>query len=147
MQDFQFNIISQDDIPEILSLSHYLGTRVWNHSDYLEVISSGNMHGLIVKLESKVIAFVIYTVVVDEMEILQIVVHPEYQRHQIGSRIMKFLFESCQEKSLKKIYLEVASSNNRAIAFYNKFGFKDVHIRHNYYLNGDSAIIKEIVLQ
>jgi ribosomal-protein-alanine N-acetyltransferase len=147
MQDFQFNIISQDDIPEILILSHCLGTRSWAHSDYLEVISSSNMHGLIIKLESKMIAFVIYTVTVDEMEILQIVVHPEYQGQQIGSRIMRFLFESCREKSLKKIYLEVASSNNSAIAFYNKFGFKDVHIRHKYYFNGDSAIIKEIVLQ
>lgn len=147
MQDFQFNIISKDDIPEVLILSNFLGTRAWTHSDYLEVISSSNMHGLIIKLESKMLAFVIYTVIVDEMEILQIVVHPEHQCQHIGSRVMQFLLEFCREKLLKKIYLEVASSNHRAIAFYNKFGFKDVHIRHNYYFNGDSAIIKEIVLQ
>lgn len=55
---------------------------------------------------------------------LSITVLKEYWGRGIGSRIMEILIEFAKENKIEVIYLDVRQDNERAIALYQKFGFK-----------------------
>ena len=64
---------------------------------------------------------------------LNITVSKDYQGRGYGKKILeKVLFQS-KVLGATIIFLEVRVSNDRAIDFYEKFGFKRDAIRYNYY--------------
>lgn len=88
--------------------------------------------------QDKIIGFLIYDDIYDRYEIEYIGVIEEYRNKGIGSKLMEYLKD-------KNISLEVDVENEYAIKLYEKYGFKKVSIRKNYY-NGHDAylMIKEV---
>lgn len=78
---------------------------------------------------------------IDYIELLVIVVDPNYRRLNIGFKLMNYLIDN----SDKDILLEVASTNDSAIRLYEKCGFKKIGIREKYYKNSDDAYIMKLV--
>ena len=88
--------------------------------------------------EDKIIGFLIYDDIYDRYEIEYIGVLEEYRNKGIGSKLMEYLSD-------KPISLEVEINNKYAIKLYEKYGFKKVSVRKNYY-NGNDAylMVKEV---
>lgn len=78
---------------------------------------------------------------IDYIELLVIVVDPNYRRMNIGFKLMNYLIDN----SDKDILLEVASTNDSAIRLYEKCGFKKIGVREKYYRNSDDAYIMKLV--
>ena len=78
----------------------------------------------------KIIGFVIFYHVKDEIEIIQIGIMKSCQRKNYGSLIVNKIKKL---KDIKKIFLEVSVENTQAINFYLKNGFKKIGIRKAYY--------------
>lgn len=76
---------------------------------------------------------------IDIIDLLNIIVKPEFQNQGIGSILLKYIIDNKQDK---KIMLEVRSKNINAIKLYKKYDFKIINIRKNYYKD-DNAIIME----
>lgn len=76
---------------------------------------------------------------IDIIDLLNIIVKPEFQNQGIGSILLKYIIDNKQDK---KIMLEVRSKNINAIKLYQKYDFKIINIRKNYYKD-DNAIIME----
>ena len=79
---------------------------------------------------SKILGFVIFYQVKDEIEIIQICVIKSYQRKNYGSSIINKIKNI---NGIRKIFLEVSVENTKAINFYLKNGFKKIGIRKAYY--------------
>ena len=77
----------------------------------------------------KIIGFVSFYHVKDEVEIIQIGIIKSYQRKNYGSLIINEI----KKLKVKKIFLEVSIENLGAINFYLKNGFKKIGIRKSYY--------------
>lgn len=75
----------------------------------------------------------------DIIDILNIIVKPEYQNQGIGSVLLKYIIDNKQDK---KIMLEVKSKNINAIKLYQKYDFKIINIRKNYYKDDDAIIME-----
>ena len=75
----------------------------------------------------------------DIIDLLNIIVKPEYQNQGIGSVLLKYIIDNKQEK---KIMLEVRSKNINAIKLYQKYDFKIINIRKNYYKDDDAIIME-----
>ncbi|MCR5231945.1 MAG: GNAT family N-acetyltransferase, partial [Acholeplasmatales bacterium] len=73
-------------------------------------------------------------------------VNKDYQHKGIGSELLNELMNFLIEKGAKSFILEVRESNNNAIRLYEKFGFKEISIRKNYYSNLENAkvLLKEV---
>lgn len=71
--------------------------------------------------------------IVDEGYITNIVVDPGCRRRGIASALIKKASEYARSHELKRITLEVRTSNEAAIALYGGFGFKRDGIRPNFY--------------
>ena len=78
----------------------------------------------------KIIGFVIFYHVRDEIEIIQIGIMKSCQRKNYGSLIINKIKKL---KDIRKIFLEVSVENTQAINFYLKNGFKKIGIRKAYY--------------
>lgn len=57
---------------------------------------------------------------------ISITVLREFWGRGIGSELMKRMIEFAKESGVEVLYLETRSDNERAIALYNKFGFKPI---------------------
>ena len=75
----------------------------------------------------------------DIIDLLNIIVKPKYQNQGIGSVLLKYIIDNKQDK---KIMLEVRSKNINAIKLYQKYDFKIINIRKNYYKDDDAIIME-----
>ena len=67
-------------------------------------------------------------------------VHPEFQRHGIGARLL-----AAAEAGLTtpRIRLTVRRTNAGAIALYQKFGYQQTAVWEHYYAGGEAGIVME----
>ena len=87
--------------------------------------------------------------VLDEADMMNVAVHPDYRRRGIGRKLVQALSEALQKRGIRGLMLEVRQSNAPAIALYEKLGFQQVGLRPNYYRNPkENALIlrKELSL-
>ena len=73
---------------------------------------------------------------IDIIDLLNIIVKPEFQNQGIGSVLLKYIIDNKQDK---KIMLEVRSKNINAIKLYQKYDFKIINIRKNYYKDDEQV--------
>ena len=92
--------------------------------------------------EKKIIGFVSFFHVKDEIEIIRICIIKTHQRKNYGSIII----DEIKRLNIKKIFLEVSVQNINAINFYLKNGFKKIGIRKGYYAGKDAARIDALRL-
>ena len=85
----------------------------------------------------KIIGFVIFYHVKDEIEIIQIGIMKSCQRKNYGSLIINKIKKL---NDIRKIFLEVSVENTQAINFYLKNGFKKIGIRKAYYKGNKQRI-------
>jgi ribosomal-protein-alanine N-acetyltransferase len=83
--------------------------------------------------DGRICGVVIFRMVVDEAEILNIAVEGSRRRRGTGSRLMNDVLLSCRISGARKIFLEVRPSNNVAREFYSRFAFRETGRRRNYY--------------
>ena len=80
-------------------------------------------------------------VVIDELQITFIAVHPIHQRKGLGKLLLNDLIKRSKSFQTNHIYLEVKKDNEPAIAFYKSMGFKTIGNRSNFYKDGSDALI------
>ena len=84
-------------------------------------------------LDGFLVGYLAYSRVLDEMEVLNLGVHPDFRKKGIGRELMRALLEQCRETGATKGLLDVKKSNYPAIALYESLGFKQVGVRKKYY--------------
>ena len=80
-------------------------------------------------------------IVIDELHITFIAVHPIHQRKGIGRVLLTDLIKRSKTHQTNNIHLEVKDNNEPAKAFYKSMGFKIVGNRSNFYKDGSDALI------
>ena len=73
--------------------------------------------------------------VLEETDMMNIAVHPDYRRQGLAERLVDSLVAGLQEKGSRCLTLEVRQSNAPAIGLYEKKGFSQIGLRKNYYRN------------
>ena len=98
----------------------------------------------IIELETKKLLGVCSAwIVIDELQITSIAVHPMQQRKGLGKILLSNLFNRAKSLQTNHIHLEVKENNEPAKAFYKSMGFKTVGNRSNFYKDGSDAHIRK----
>ena len=106
----------------------------WSADDFRDLKNSGCE---IIMSEN---GFIVYRIVVDEAEIITIGVNPEMRRNGIASAMIGIIEKTLKNQGVKKLFLEVASTNEPAKKLYENAGFNRVGLRPKYY-DGEDAIL------
>ncbi len=88
------------------------------------------------------VGYLVYEDLYDRVEIDYIYVIEEYRNKKIASSMLENLIKRINEKGYINITLEVSTQNTYAIKLYEKYGFKTVSIRKNYYKNSDGLLME-----
>lgn len=90
----------------------------------------------------KIVGYIDFWLIRDEMELISIAVHPDYKKTGIGETLMQEMMRYAHRHAARFIHLDVRESNRGAQRLYEKFGFTKVGIRRRYYSdNQEDAII------
>ena len=83
--------------------------------------------------------------VLDEADMMNVAVHPDYRRKGIARQLVTELVAALAKKGVHSLALEVRASNAPAIALYEQLGFQQVGRRPNYYRNPkeDALILRK----
>ncbi|WP_291327663.1 ribosomal protein S18-alanine N-acetyltransferase [Desulfovibrio sp. UCD-KL4C] len=96
-------------------------------------------------LEGLLVGYLAYSMVLDEMEVLNLGVHPDYRKHGIARELMLALLKQCRDADIVKGLLDVKKSNIPAISLYESLGFKQVGVRKKYYPDtNEDAILYDL---
>lgn len=92
--------------------------------------------------ENKVVAFLLFNIMYEKCEIVDIFVLKEYRNKGIASKLIN---EITSDYTVDNITLEVSMFNKNAISLYEKLGFKKIAVRKNYYKDSDGILmLKEV---
>ena len=80
----------------------------------------------------KVVGYISLYLIIDEKEIVNVCVLPEYRGRGIGAMLVGRALEYERDKTAR-VMLEVRASNEGAISLYKKFGFLPVGVSKNHY--------------
>ena len=89
----------------------------------------------------KLLAICSAWIVIEELNITSIAVHPIHQRKGLGKLLISDLIKRSNSLLTNYIHLEVKDTNETAKAFYKSMGFIIVGNRSNFYKDGSDAII------
>jgi len=128
------------DYSEIIQLGSLL------HPDYSVVNNpeeqkkNAFFHCYVYEENKKLIGFLSFTKIIDNIDIIDIVVNPDYRRKKIATFLLDYMITNTQKED--KIFLEVRVSNTAAINLYKKMNFEIISTRKNYYNNEDAYVME-----
>lgn len=97
----------------------------------------------VIQLENEIIGFVIYSVIYERAEIVDIVINPSHRKKGYASLLLNNVINTLKQEGIENITLEVSETNNKAIGVYKKLGFKVVTKRKKYYNENDGYLMKK----
>tara|TARA_B110000285_G_scaffold182353_1_gene206069 strand:- start:209 stop:625 length:417 start_codon:yes stop_codon:yes gene_type:complete len=134
------------DVADVTQIEQKATPHPWRESQFID--SYEKHHCLALTLDSYVIGYAIYSIVVDEAEILNVAIHPEHQNKGRGRYLLEHLIAIVSENA-QRFFLEVRVSNASAIYVYENIGFVEVCQRKNYYqtaLTSEDALLMAMEL-
>lgn len=120
------------DIPKLLVIEIATQKAPWTEEIFKNCLRAGCM-GWAIEQENVLVGFVIFSIHAGENHILNICVHPDYQRQGLGRQLITQALVISKEQNAGITYLEVRCSNQGAIILYREMGFKQIGVRKDYY--------------
>jgi ribosomal-protein-alanine N-acetyltransferase len=124
--------LTEQDIPYLLGIEQATQSTPWSEDIFKSCMQAG-YEGWVIEDNHFVIGFIIFSIQLNESHILNLGVHPNFQRLGFGHQLMSHALNESKKDGVSVAYLEVRSSNNPAIALYKKMGFKQIGTRRDYY--------------
>ena len=128
---YQIKIINAtiSDFNSILSIEKDLKLPATNFKLFSNLIELDKIFVVKVIPSNQLIGFVELQGDLEETEIITLGIKKNFQNQGYGKQLINFIIK----KNYKNIFLEVSSSNLKALNFYKSLGFKKISIRKNYY--------------
>lgn len=112
----------------------------WGEKGYLSVMGDPRVYTGLVAEDGEaqglqVVGLAVVAQLVDHCELCNLIVLPEYVSKGVGYQLLQHCIAATQVLRITRMLLEVRQSNQRAIDFYKRNGFRIMSERKNYYAN------------
>ena len=89
----------------------------------------------------KLAGYLIYSEVAGEAELLRIAVDETMRRRGFGGKLMEHFICELEFMNAEKVTLEVRKGNSAAIGLYTIYGFEQIAVRKDYYMDPDEDAV------
>lgn len=120
-------------VPQIAALEKRFFSAPWDEGSVASELDNDLSFWLVAEDGDKVAGYVGSQTVLGESDMMNLAVHPDYQRQGIGEKLVLTLIEGLKQRGSHCLTLEVRASNAPAKHLYEKLGFQSVGRRKNYY--------------
>jgi len=128
--------MEEEDIDTVLAIERISFPNPWHESTFRGEIQNqpiSSPYVVVHSLQRKVIGYIIFWQIKEEVQINNIAIHPDLRRQGLGEAVLRKVLDQVRNENAKFVYLEVRPSNAAAFALYKKLGFKVLGIRKDYY--------------
>ncbi len=122
----------------------------WGASEFRSVLDSPPTIFLVAADvgQKAVLGYAVALTVLDESEILNIAVDPEFRGHGVGGLLLDAALAEVKERGAVAVFLEVRESNEAARKLYRSRGFEELSRRRGYYrMPVEDALVLRRALQ
>ena len=107
-------------------------THPWSRGNFADSLRAG-YHAQVLTQEQTLLGYHVLMLSPGEAHLLNITVDPEQQGRGLALHMLGELTRWSQAQGAQSLWLEVRVSNARARQIYERYGFKAVGLRKNYY--------------
>ncbi len=131
-----------DHINACLELDQLALNGLWSQQQWEKELSDPLRICIGIQGSPNLVAFACGWLVLDELHVTTVAVHPHHRRKELGKLVLSKLLEKSQVNGALNATLEVNTKNIPGIALYQSCGFKTAGCRPNYYKDGGDALIQ-----
>ena len=132
-------------VSQVAALERICFADPWSEMSIASELQNLWSYWLVALEDDRVIGYVGSQSSIDEADIMNVAVHPDFRRQGIAEALINRLVADLKERDIYALLLEVRVSNMPAITLYEKLGFSQVGRRKNYYHNPkeDALILRK----
>jgi len=124
--------LKEKDISAVVEIEK----RSFNYPKPESVFREDEHKYLVAREEDNIVGYIGVEKILDETHIINMAVSPDYRGKGVGKRLMQHVLNDEDV-----FFLEVRVSNEKAKSIYEKYGFKSINVRKNYYADGEDAYV------
>lgn len=135
-------VVTAEDLPVVQEIERQAFAHPWSAELLRRELTHEWSTILLAEEDGCILGFLIFWVVHDEVHILNVATRPEQRNRGIATAILAEALERGRKRNCTLATLEVRRSNAPALHIYERFGFRPVGVRPNYYVDeGEDAIV------
>lgn len=132
--EFQIRKMTVEDVDAVHEVDKKCFTAPWTKKIFEKEVSSNSFaHYFVVEHEETIIGYLGMWIVIDDAQITNIAILPDYRGHGIGENVFGYGMAYAQKTGATRLSLEVRVTNEVAQSLYKKFGLKKGGVRKGYY--------------
>ncbi len=138
--------MTEADLPVIVELEKQLFEDPWSRTSFEFELKKNRFSIPVVLEENHLISgYAIIWKIYEEFHIANFAIRSDFQNKGLGSFFLREILQLGSDSQFG--LLEVRESNSAAIHLYEKFGFKTIMKRAQYYHNGETALVMQKIFR
>lgn len=143
--------MDKSNIAEVKDLENELNIDILSEKSISSDLENNNYTYFVLKdiqKQNKIVGYIAVSHIIDTMDIISIVIKKDYHRKGLASYLLNYVIDFARQIKITNILLEVRTSNIPAQKLYEKYKFKLISKRKNYYNNPvEDALIYKLELK
>ncbi|MCI7020783.1 MAG: ribosomal protein S18-alanine N-acetyltransferase [Clostridiales bacterium] len=127
--------MNESHVKQVAELEKICFSDPWSENSVASELNNPLSVWLVAEGNGIVCGYVGSQTVLDETDMMNIAVHPDFRRKGIAAALIAELVRLLKERGSRILRLEVRESNAPAISLYETMGFTQLGLRKNYYRN------------
>ena len=125
------------DVDEVHALECSVFPHPWSRTNFTDSLASGydawTAREVGGPCDGALAGYYLLMYAVDEAHLLDVAVAAGRQGQGLGRRLLDRIGARCREQGMASVLLEVRPSNERALAVYRRYGYREIGRRKGYY--------------
>jgi [ribosomal protein S18]-alanine N-acetyltransferase len=135
------------DIESVIAIERASFQFPWSTRFFLDELQVDCARSILAEVEGRIVGYVLFWFLVEEVDIHNIAVHPDFRRQGIGRLLLEEVVAAARRQERLRVTLDVRFSNASAQNLYRSFGFVTRGLRKGYYSdNGEDALVMALEL-
>jgi [ribosomal protein S18]-alanine N-acetyltransferase len=136
------------DIESVIAIERASFQFPWSTRFFLDELQVDCARSILAEVEGRIVGYVLFWFLVEEVDIHNIAVHPDFRRQGIGRLLLEEVVAAARRQERLRVTLDVRFSNASAQNLYRSFGFVTRGLRKGYYSdNGEDALVMALELR
>jgi len=128
-----FRLGTVDDVAAIADIEAVVFSDPWSADSFVSMVHAPNAELTVAAEGGRVLGYSVLLLAPPDADLANLAVVSYARRQGIGRRLLDHAVQVARDAGVIHMYLEVRQSNTRAIAMYERAGFRDFGTRKRYY--------------
>ena len=128
----ELGAMTEADLPEVVAIERAVYSHPWTSGNFLDSLRAG-YDCRTWRMAGELVGYFVLMTGAGEAHLLNLSVATTHQRRGHGAALLREATRLAKRRGVRAIFLEVRPSNRPGQALYERFGFRQIAQRRNYY--------------